>query len=244
MTGRSSTERTNRTRGARGPLAHAAFRWLLAARTTAVLGNAAAPIALAFAVLDLTGSPADLGLVVAARSVASVAILLLGGVIADRLPRSLILVGTSIAAAATQFAVAALVLTGSATIPGLVVLSVLNGAVAAVSLPASAALIPDTVPPQLLRPANALLRLSLNAGTIVGASLGAALVGLVGPGWGWSSMPPASPLQVRSSLGCVLLQHRRRPPVHDPRCSPISSKGGASSRADGGSGSSWRSSPS
>ncbi|MGC8146202.1 MFS transporter, partial [Salmonella enterica] len=51
------------TRG--GPLAHAAFRWLLAARTTSIVGNAVAPIALAFAVLDLTGSAADLGLVVA-----------------------------------------------------------------------------------------------------------------------------------------------------------------------------------
>ncbi|WP_244231724.1 MFS transporter [Rathayibacter sp. VKM Ac-2804] len=67
-----------------GPLAHRPFRWLLAARTTAVLGNAVAPIALAFAVLDLTGSATDLGLVVAARSLANVAVLLLGGVLADR----------------------------------------------------------------------------------------------------------------------------------------------------------------
>ena len=63
----------------RGPLRHAAFRWLLAARTTSIVGNAVAPIALAFAVLDLTGSAADLGLVVAARSIANVAVLLSAG---------------------------------------------------------------------------------------------------------------------------------------------------------------------
>lgn len=168
----------------RGPLAHAAFRWLLAARTTSIVGNAVAPIALAFAVLDLTGSAADLGLVVAARSITNVAVLLFGGVLADRLPRNLLLVGTSLAAAGTQGAVAALVVTGSATIPALVVLSVLNGAVAAVSLPASAALVPDTVPPEQLRSANALLRLGLNGGTIVGASAGGILIATFGPGWG------------------------------------------------------------
>ncbi|WZH38446.1 MAG: MFS transporter [Microbacterium enclense] len=167
-----------------GPLAHAPFRWLLAARTTAIVGNAVAPIALAFAVLDLTGSAADLGLVVAARSLANVGMLLFGGVIADRLPRNVVLVGTSLAAAATQGIVAALVLTGTAAVWSLALLGVVNGAVAAVSLPAAAALVPDTVPSALLRPANAWLRLGLNAGSILGASAGAAVIALVGPGWG------------------------------------------------------------
>ncbi|WP_431796118.1 MFS transporter [Microbacterium enclense] len=168
----------------RGPLSHPAFRWLLAARTTSIVGNAVAPIALAFAVLDLTGSAADLGLVVAARSITNVAVLLFGGVLADRLPRNLLLVGTSLAAALTQGGVAALVITGSASVPALVVLSILNGGVAGVSLPASAALVPDTVPPEQLRSANALLRLGLNGGTILGASAGGILIASVGPGWG------------------------------------------------------------
>ncbi|WEO77377.1 MFS transporter [Cryobacterium sp. SO2] len=173
-----------RAPGGAGPFAFAPFRWLLTARTIAVLGNAAAPIALAFAVLDLTGSAVDLGLVVASRSIANVAVLLFGGVIADRLPKHLLLVGTSLAAAGTQAVVAALVLSGSATIPLLVILSIVNGAVAAVSFPASAAIVPQTVPVAQLRPANALLRLSLNGGAIVGASLGALLIAAVGPGWG------------------------------------------------------------
>lgn len=167
-----------------GPFTHPPFRWLVAARTTSILGNAVAPLALAFAVLDITGSPTDLGLVVAARSIANVAVLLLGGVIADRLPRNLVLVGTSIGAGVTQGIVAALVITGSATIPLLIVLSILNGALAAVSLPASSALVPQTVPPEQLRPANALLRLSVNAGSIVGASAGSVLVAIFGPGYG------------------------------------------------------------
>jgi len=166
------------------PLHHAPFRRLLAARTIGVVGNAVAPIALAFAVLDLTGSPVDLGLVVGARSIANVAVLLFGGVIADRLPRRLVLVGTSVGAALTQGVVAALVLTGTAAIWSLIALSILNGAVSAVSLPAAAAMVPETVPADVLRPANALLRLGLNGGTILGASVGAGVVALVGPGVG------------------------------------------------------------
>ncbi|MFD1050778.1 MFS transporter, partial [Kibdelosporangium lantanae] len=56
----------------REPLRHAAFRWLLGARVATNLGNAIAPVALAFAVLDLTGSAVDLGIVVGARSIALV----------------------------------------------------------------------------------------------------------------------------------------------------------------------------
>jgi hypothetical protein len=49
------------------PLRLPAFRYLVAGRTVTTLGNAVAPVALAFAVLDLTGSVRDLGLVVGAR---------------------------------------------------------------------------------------------------------------------------------------------------------------------------------
>ena len=75
------------TSSALAPLAHQPFRWLVAARTVAVLGNIIAPVALAFAVLDLTGSPAALGLVLATRSVPQVAFMLAGGVVADRWSR-------------------------------------------------------------------------------------------------------------------------------------------------------------
>jgi MFS family permease len=149
-----------------------------------MLGNAVAPIALAFAVLDLTGSARDLGLVVGARSLTNVAFLLFGGVIADRLPRHLVMVGASVLAALTQFGVAASVLTGEATIPLLVALSAVNGIASAIALPAAAALVPQTVPPEIRQQANAISRLAFNTAMILGASLGGVLVATVGPGWG------------------------------------------------------------
>ena len=47
-------------------------------------GTAMAPIAMAFGVLELTGSTADASFVIAAPTLASIVILLLGGVVADR----------------------------------------------------------------------------------------------------------------------------------------------------------------
>ncbi|HEX8496305.1 MAG TPA: MFS transporter [Actinomycetales bacterium] len=166
------------------PLRHSDFRWLLLGRLTSALGGAVAPVALAFAVLDLTGSVSDLGLVVGARSAANVLLLLAGGVLADRLPRALLLWASSAAAAVTQAAVAVALLTDRASIGLLVVLSVINGAVSALALPASSALTPQTVPEPLLRQANALLRLGMNTSIIGGAALGGILVAAVGPGWG------------------------------------------------------------
>jgi MFS family permease len=166
------------------PFGFRPFRYLFAARLVNVIGNGMAPIALAFAVLDLGGSASELGIVVAARSVANVAVLLFGGVIADRLPRNVVLLGTSVIAALTQGVVAWLVLGHAASITALAALGVVNGAAAAVALPASSALIPQTVPASALRPANALLRLGLNGGTVLGAVGGAGLVAAIGPGWG------------------------------------------------------------
>lgn len=166
------------------PMSHRNFRLLLGARATDMLGNAVAPIALAFAVLDLTGSATDLGVVVGARSIANVAVLLFGGVLADRFSPSVVLVWSNIASGLTQAVIAALVLTGQANIPLLAALSMLNGAAAAVSFPAAQAMVPRTVPKTLLSPANALNRLAINSAAAGGAALGGILVAAIGPGWG------------------------------------------------------------
>ncbi|KUL42022.1 MFS transporter [Actinoplanes awajinensis] len=169
------------------PLRHRSFRFLLAGRTIDTLGNAIAPIALAFAVLDLTGSARDLGLVLGIRTLTNVVFLLFGGVFADRLPRNLLMVGSCLAAAVTQAVVAALVLTGNATIPLLIGLSALNGMAAAVALPASAAILPQTVPADVRQQANGLNRLFFSTAMIVGAPMAGVLVAGVGPGWGMAA---------------------------------------------------------
>jgi MFS family permease len=141
-----------------------------------------APIALAFAVLDLTGSKADLGYVLAARQLPTVVFVLVGGVWADRLPRHLVMVGSNLLSGASQLAAAVLLLSGDARIWQLAALAAVNGASSAFFYPASAGLTPHTVPETALQQANAALRLSINATTIVGASLGGVIVAATSPG--------------------------------------------------------------
>ncbi|MGP4014662.1 MFS transporter [Saccharopolyspora sp. 5N708] len=166
------------------PLRHRDFRYLVAGRTITYLGNAVAPVALAFAVLDGLGSVVELGLIVACRSAANVVLLLFGGVLADRFPRQHVLMGSSLLAAGSQGFLAAAVLQGFASVPLLTWLSLINGAASAAALPASAALIPQTVPADALRPANALARMGTTSAVIVGTSGGGLLVALTSPGWG------------------------------------------------------------
>ncbi|MFI9005872.1 MFS transporter [Actinosynnema sp. NPDC053489] len=170
--------------GVFSPLRISAFRWLVAGRSCTQLANAIAPIVLAFAVLDMTGSLIDLGIVVGARSLTLVLLAVFGGVLADRLRRSVLLQGTASAAAVTQLVIAAVVLAGVPSVPLLILLSVCNGAVAAISLPATAALTPQTVPAEMLTQANAVARIGANTGRFTGAAVGGLLVAGVGPGWG------------------------------------------------------------
>ena len=91
------------------------------------LGNMMASVALAFAVLEITDSATALGQVLAAHTIPTVVFLLWGGVIADRFPRTLVIQVSNVLAGLTQAAIALLVITGSAEIWMVVVLSVVHG---------------------------------------------------------------------------------------------------------------------
>jgi MFS family permease len=166
-----------------GPFARREFRLLFLARSISFFGSAIAPIAIAFAVLELTGSATDLGLVLAARMVPQIVFMLVGGVWADRLPRNLVMVTSDLVTGAAQIVTAALVLTDNAELWHLVVLQAIGGTAYSFFFPASTGLIPQTVDAPLLQQANAFLRIALNAALISGAALGGFLVATVGPGW-------------------------------------------------------------
>jgi MFS family permease len=164
------------------PLREREFRLLFAGRTISLVGSAIAPVALAFAVLDLTGSKTDLGLILAARQIPLIVFILVGGIWADRLPRNRVMVGANVVSGLTQAAVAALLISGTAEIWQLAALGALNGCSTAFFFPASSGVIPQTVPAQLLQPANALLRLGINAALIGGAAVAGFLVAAFGSG--------------------------------------------------------------
>ena len=174
-------------KGALAPLRHREFRLLFAGRLTSLAGSAIAPIALAFAVLDITGSASDLGVVLAAGVVPQIAFFLFGGVVADRFRRNRVMVVTDVVDGVVQLAAAVLVLNGTAEILHLAALNAVRGSASAFFFPAAQGLTPQTVPNEELQEANALLRLTFSGTNIVGAALGGLLVAAVGPGWalGW-----------------------------------------------------------
>lgn len=165
------------------PLGHRNFRLLFFGRVVSFAGSAMAPVALAFAVLGLGGSATDLGLVLALAILPQILFLLVGGVIADRVPRNLVMVGSNLVAGAAQAVAAYLLLTGRAEIWHLAVIAFVRAVASSFFFPAQQGIVPQTVPAEELQPANALLRLALNATNIGGAALGGLIVAAAGPGW-------------------------------------------------------------
>jgi MFS family permease len=160
------------------------FRLLFGARTISFVGGSFANVALAFAVLELTGSKADLGYVLAARTVPMVVFLLVGGIWADRLPRHHVMVASNLLSGASQAAIAALLFLGHAQIWQLAALAAVNGAASAFFFPASSGIIPQTVPEHLLQEANAILRLGRNGSVIFGSAVAGLVIAATSPATG------------------------------------------------------------
>lgn len=159
------------------------YRWFFLAQLTSCFGDFMVAPALAFAVLDMSGSAGDLGLVLAARTVPLVALMLVGGALADRLPRYAVMLGADATRAGVQAVTAVLVLTGQAHIGQLMALQALHGAAAALFVPAVSGLLQQTVPEGQRQPANALLGIQRSAAQIAAPLLATLLVVTTGPGW-------------------------------------------------------------
>jgi MFS family permease len=164
-----------------GALAERDFRLLFTATTITTIGDRLGSLALVFAVLDF-GSATDLGLVLAARQVVEAVVVLGGGVLSDRLPRNLVMVGASLIQGGAQAVTAGLVLTDAANVGSVVVLQGLYGVGAGLVFPAEIGLIPQTVSRARLQQANALQGLSSNIARVVGPAAGGALIVAGTPG--------------------------------------------------------------
>src|SRR2546429_9760496 len=90
------------------------FRLLASARTISFFGTNLAPIAVAFAVLGLGGSATDVGLAFAAWTLAQISTLLIGGVVADRVPRRLVMISSDAANFVVRCVMGALLVSGHA----------------------------------------------------------------------------------------------------------------------------------
>jgi MFS family permease len=161
----------------------AGYRRLLTARLISNLGNGMAPTALAFGILALKGAtPSSLSIVLVAQAVPLVLFLPIGGVVADRFKRAMIVSTTDIILSFVILAVAVLFQIGHARILYLSILMAIAGILNALWWPAFPGLTPSVVGEELLQGANAYLQAVSNLGIIVGSALGGILVAAFGSG--------------------------------------------------------------
>jgi MFS family permease len=165
------------------PLRDRPFRLLIGSQSISLIGTGMAPIAIAFAVIGVHRSAFAMSIVLAARMLPTVVFMLVGGVLADRLPRHKLIVVTNIASAGSQGATAALLLSGHATLWNLAALQFVGGASGAFAMPAMSGIVPQVVDGPLCKEANALLSMSRHGSRIAGAAIGGVVVAFAGPGF-------------------------------------------------------------
>ncbi|MGW7369039.1 MFS transporter [Streptomyces sp. NPDC054841] len=159
------------------------YSLLTAAAIVTNLGTHGALIAAAFAVLESGGDGGDVGLVAAARTLPLVLFLLIGGAIADRLPRHRVMVAANALNCVSQAAFAALVLTGDPALWQMMLLTALCGTGQAFFNPAAEGMLMSSVSGEQASRAFALFRMAMHGAGIGGAALGGAMIAAVGPGW-------------------------------------------------------------
>jgi MFS family permease len=176
------------------------FRLLWGGQTISFIGDAAFIVALGWRVTDLTGKASSLGFVLAAESLAMLATLLWGGVLADRYSRKLLMIGSDVARASVMGVFFALDVTGHLGMSSILVLAVLFGAADGFFQPAFGGIVPLVVDTPMLPSANSWIGIARQGSAIVGPAVAAVLYGTAGPNVVWG-IEAASFLVSAAALG-------------------------------------------
>jgi MFS family permease len=162
-------------RGA-SPFANRDFRLLFGGSSVSFIGDQFTLVALPWLVLQLTGNPAQLGLVLAVMALPRAAFMLLGGAVVDRMsPRRVLLTARGANALLTGL-LAALVLAGAVQMWMVYVLGFSIGLCTAFAYPASGALLPQLVPPAQLQASNSIMMGMRQLSMLIGPALAGLLV--------------------------------------------------------------------
>jgi MFS family permease len=130
----------------------------------------------------MTGDALALGLVVALMSVPRAVLILFGGAVVDRYSPKQVAMVTKYANTVLLGLLAALVLSGHASMPLVAPLALMIGVASAFAIPAGTSILPHVVAPEHLRPANGILMAVRQAGMLAGPMLAALLFALLGDG--------------------------------------------------------------
>jgi MFS family permease len=170
-----------------GPLGARSFRLLTGGQFTSTIGDYCYAVALPWLVLSTHGSSVLLGAVLACYGVPRMALIPVGGVLADKVaPRTVML--TADAARCVLVAVLAVLAARHTTsLAALGPLAAGIGAGEGLFIPASFTIMPSLLAEEQLAAGNAISTAAVQAGSLAGPALGGALVGATGSStWAFS----------------------------------------------------------
>ncbi|SDM28889.1 Transmembrane secretion effector [Nonomuraea maritima] len=156
------------------------FRRYYASISISAAGSSMAPVALAFGVLEHSGSPAALGTVLTAQVLPNVVLLLIGGVVGDRWSRSRIMASANLVSGTAQVAIALTMAFNVGGVPLVAALATVYGAANAFYSPAAGGILPQLVGKSHLARANALVRLTTSSIRAIGPVVAGILVAAAG----------------------------------------------------------------
>jgi MFS family permease len=161
-------------------LRHRDFRLYYVGQFVSLTGTWMQSLAQSWLVLTITGSAFALGLVGAIQFLPVLFIAPIGGAIADRYRKRLVLIGTQTAEMLLAFVLAVLVVEHAATLGAVLLIAGLLGLANAVDLPTRQSFVVELVGPADLTNAIALNSSLFNATRIIGPALAGLLIGVIG----------------------------------------------------------------
>lgn len=196
-----------------------AFRNLWLASTISLFGYFFSYIAMAWLVLQLTGSSLALGTVLVIESLPRAVLMLVGGAMADRFSPRLTMLASMGVRALFVAPFALLIISGHAQMWQAYVIALVIGVADAFFLPARPAILPGVVAPDQLEPANAVLNVSGQAAVVFGPVVGGLIVASLGTGWAFAgdalffaigflfilALPSTRPVPSRGGIGGQIL---------------------------------------
>ncbi len=186
------------------------FRIYLGGQSVASTGTWMRSIAQDWLVLELTGSPTAVGVVMACQFLPMLVLGMYGGLLADRFPKRTILLVTQTLNGVLAAALAVLTLTGDVRVGHVYVLALLGGLVFVVDNPARQVFVNEVVPARYLRNAIALNAAVFQTTRLLGPAVAGVLIGTVGIGWAFAANAAC---YLGPTLGLLLIRPARLLPV-------------------------------
>ncbi len=159
------------------------YRKFFIGQAFSLLGTWIQSVAIAWLVLEITGSAASIGFAVALQFLPVLIFGPYGGVLVDRTDKRKLLIKTQALSGVQALLLAVMVLTHNENIALVLVLSLFLGCIYVLDMPARSAFIREMVPSDLVRNAVSLNSVVVNGARVIGPALAGVMIATIGLGW-------------------------------------------------------------